>query len=265
MQSITRHLKVFFYLAKHSIQRDLAYRLDFLSNLLSSLGWVNFTLILILVLSNNVESFGGWNQDQMLLLAGVWMINNGLAFFFFYRNIKQVVKDVVKGDLDFALLKPLDSQFYVSFRRVILNGLLGVIEGVIVIAYVLGRMEIVPSMEQLVRFLVLNGVGLMIYYSLWFFVAALSIHFVMVDNLFHTVPEVIQISKFPQSAYPKTLALLFTSVIPIIIMTTFPARELLGTQSLGQFAYAIMVGVILVITTRKFWYWSLTRYSSASS
>ena len=259
------HLKIFVSLAKHSIQRDMAYRLDFISNLIASIGWVNYSLVLILVLNSVTGGFGGWNTNQMLLLVGSWMINNGLAFFFFYRNMKQVVNDVHKGDLDYVLTKPLDSQFFVSFRRVILNAMFGVAEGIIVIVYALTVMNFTPSFFDIMKFFILTAVSLSLYYSIWFFAATLSIHFILADNLFYAVPDLAEVSKFPGSAYPKKLEYIFSSLIPIILFTTFPAQAIMGQQSTTKFIYAIVVGIIFFCFTRWFWFWSLKRYTSASS
>jgi ABC-2 type transport system permease protein len=259
------HLKIFLSLAKHSIQRDMAYRLDFISNLVSSVGWVNYSLVLILVLNSVTGGFGGWDKSQMLLLIGSWMINNGLAYFFFYRNMKQVVNDVHKGDLDYVLIKPLDSQFFVSFRRVILNAMCGVIEGFIVVIYALTAMNVAPSPFDVIKYFILTAVSLSLYYSIWFFAASLSIHFILADNLFYAVPDLAEVSKFPGSAYPKNLEYVFSSLIPIILFTTFPAEAIMGQQSTLKFFYAIVVGIIFFCFTRWFWFWSLKRYTSASS
>ncbi len=261
---IKKHLKIFLYHAQNSIQRDLTYRLDFISNIVSSLGWTNYTLILILVLSSSAGGFGGWSKEEMLLLAASWMINNGLAYFLFYRNIKRLVKDIYQGGLDFILLKPIDSQFMVSLRRVILNSVFGALEGLIVIAYALVKLQYTPSLSDIASFFLLTGASLCIYYSLWFFAGTLTLHFGLADNLFYVVPELGVLSKFPVSAYPKPVGYVLSSILPILVMTTFPANAVLGRLPWQLFVYALALSALLIWTTRKFWHWSLRRYTSAN-
>ncbi len=265
MKNILRHLKVFFRLAIRSIQRDMAYRLDFFSNLLSSLGWLNLTLAIVLIFNKTAGGFGGWNSDEMLLLTGSWMINNGLAYFFFYRNMKQLVKDIHNGDLDLIVTKPVDSQFFVSFRRVILNSIAGPIEGVIVIVIALSNLNITPNIWHILSFILLVITSLIIYYSLWFFAASLTIHFTLADNLFYAVPEAIDTSKYPASAYPKAMFYILQTIVPLAVMTTFPALTIQGRLSWQLIIYAVFLAVIFFFGARSFWFWSLKKYTSASS
>lgn len=265
MKAILRYLVVFGYLARHSLLRDLEYRLDFLSNLISSIAWQNFTLVAITVLGYKTGGFGGWNPDQMILLSGVWMINDGISHFLWYRNIRQLIVDIHTGNLDFWLAKPIDAQFFTSFRRVIVNPLWGVIEGLVIIFYSLHRLGISASIWGLLGFLLLIVVAAVIYYSLWFIAATATIHFTLADNLFSVVPDLVSLSKFPPSSYPDQIFMLFISLVPILILTAFPAQQLMGLLHPSGFMYAVGVGILLLIISRRFWSWSLRHYSSASS
>jgi len=201
----------------------------------------------------------------MLLLIGVWMIENGFAYFLFYRTIKQLISDVYTGSLDYLLLKPLDSQFLASSRRVALNSLAGPIEGVIIISAALSKLHYLPQIGDLIKFAVLVIVGLSIYYSLWFIAATMSFHWIMVENLLTTVPELVAASKFPPPAYPTGFALFFSSIIPVILMTSSPVRQILGNLPLPYLIYTIAVGGLFLFISRRFWFWSLKSYTSASS
>lgn len=72
-------------------------------------------------------------------------------------------------------------------------------------------------------------------------------------------------SKFPPTSYPRPVFLVFVSIVPILIMTAFPAEQIMGVLSGQSFIYAIIVGAVLLFAARKFWFWSLTKYTSASS
>jgi ABC-2 type transport system permease protein len=263
MKKLLRYLKVFIKLASRSIQKDLAYRFNFLSNLISSLGWINFSLITILVFNSQTDGFGGWDSTAMLLITGSWMINNGSAYFFFYSNMKKLVRDVHNGDLDLFVLKPIDSQFLVSFRQVLLNALVGPLEGIVVIIYALIEMNESPNLEEIAMFGILIICSILIYYSFWFFAASLTIHFTLAENLFYLVPEAVQFSKFPADAYPKPLFYLLQTLIPIALMTTFPARALLGNFSWEIVVFTIMLSIAIFLSVRRFWFWSLKKYTGA--
>lgn len=244
---------------------DLEYRTTFWANLMANIAWTNLTLFTILVLNYRTGGFGRWTSDQMLLLTGMWVINNSFTFAVFYGGLKRLLEDIFTGKLDFILLKPVDSQFYSSTRRIVISNAFTLIEGLIITMMALSRMGVYPKASWVVAFFILILIANIVYYSLWFMVVTLGIHWTMVDNLFQTVPEVMEISKFPSSAYPKFLAYLFSSLIPIGLMTTFPAQALMGLISPMKLFYALTAGVGFLVVSRHFWFWSLKSYTSASS
>jgi ABC-2 type transport system permease protein len=251
-------------LMKNAILRDLAYRFNFLSAVVASVSWVNFTLILILVLGNKTGGFGGWNEMQMLLLTGFWMINNGMAYFLFYSSLKSVDADVNRGTLDYVLYRPLDSQFFLAFRRIILNSFVGVIEGIIIVVYAASQLNLEVTALMVLEVIIILIASIIIYYSLWFMSATLSIHFIMIENIFQTVPDIVELSKFPPRAYPATVSQIFTSFIPILIMTAFPARLVMGELKTIEYFYALGLAVVFLFLSRIFWKWSLKKYEGGS-
>jgi ABC-2 type transport system permease protein len=84
-------------------------------------------------------------------------------------------------------------------------------------------------------------------------------------NLFYAVPEIVEISKFPVTAYPKVLFFLFQTIIPIALMSSLPAMSLRGLLEPWQLIYAVILALIIFFSVRAFWFWSLKRYTGASS
>ena len=60
---------------------------------------------------------GGWKFEQALIIQGIYTILNGITNTWFNPNLTEIVKHIREGTLDFVLLKPIDSQFFISLKN----------------------------------------------------------------------------------------------------------------------------------------------------
>jgi ABC-2 type transport system permease protein len=175
------------------------------------------------------------------------------------------VTHVQSGSLDFVLLKPIDSQFWLSTRSVSPWGLPALLAGAALIGW--AGSQAGASWEP--RSLVLAG-GMLaasgaILYSLWFLLAALSIWFVKVWNATEVLRYTLVAGRYPVSAYPPALRALFTFVLPVAFLTTVPAEAILGRAAGPWLAASLAVAALALVASRAFWQLALRHYTSASS
>jgi ABC-2 type transport system permease protein len=260
-----KYLRIIFILYKAAVMRDLEYRASYLSMLVANLAWTNFALISILLISKNIPMFGGWTQDELLILTGCWMLLNFLMFSFVYGNMRRLAKDIFNGNLDFFLLKPIDTQFLVTTQRFAIGAMGSLIEGVALLSFVFSRGSLTLTIENLLGFLVLLFIGACLYYSFYVINASINIISPLADNLVFVVPEVANISKFPNEAFPKFVSVVLLTIIPVMLLTVFPAKMLMGRLSWQEFLLTILIAGIFFFGSRRLWSLSLRHYSSASS
>jgi ABC-2 type transport system permease protein len=72
--------------------------------------------IYVEVLYGLTQSIGGWNVWEMVILLGTNHVINQFFEAFFFDNCTRLVDQIRQGDLDFVLVKPINSQFMVSLR-----------------------------------------------------------------------------------------------------------------------------------------------------
>src|SRR5688500_11004514 len=101
--------------------RETEYRFSFALSTFEAvtrlaLVWLTFGLIY-----RFTDGVAGWSQDEVLVLVGVFRIADGLIHTFIAPNMGRIPSDVRTGELDFHLLRPVDSQFFVSTRRMELS------------------------------------------------------------------------------------------------------------------------------------------------
>tara|TARA_B100000519_G_C14047701_1_gene345847 strand:- start:34 stop:492 length:459 start_codon:yes stop_codon:yes gene_type:complete len=64
------------------------------------------------------QSLGEFNQDAVIIFLITLYIADSLYVFFLGGNVFNINTAVKQGDLDFILLKPVNSQFFISCRYV---------------------------------------------------------------------------------------------------------------------------------------------------
>ena len=104
-----------------------------------------------------------------------------------------------------------------------------------------------------------------ILYSLWFFISTTTIWFVKTWNATEVLRSFLYIGRFPLNSFSFSLRIFFSVFIPIAFITTIPSEVFLGISQLWKIFLEVIVTVVFIVTSRKFWFFALRFYSSASS
>jgi ABC-2 type transport system permease protein len=121
VQSQPSYARVFATFARNSLVRDMTFRANFLIECISSLSWMFMNLGFYLLVFEYTPSIGpdtGWGKWQFFVFLSTTLFVNSLVEAFFMPNTEEFSEQVRTGGLDFALLKPIDTQFLVSLARV---------------------------------------------------------------------------------------------------------------------------------------------------
>ena len=114
-------------------------------------------------------------------------------------------------------------------------------------------------------FVLMLFVGVVILYALWFLIASTSIWFVKTWHATEVLRAVLASGRFPVSAYPPTLRLVFTLFLPVAFLTTVPAEVILGRAAMPMLTLGLTLSVVFFLASRAFWLFALRYYTSASS
>ena len=244
-----------------ALAAELEYQANALVELLAVLGNLAGSLFVLSLLYGHGRELGGWSWNGALVVLGLYTLLDGFTSCLLQPNLSKIVSHVQNGTLDFVLLKPIDSQLHLSLRTISPWGLPGVLAGLILCA---------AGQPSLMAGPLLTGMALLvaaaaILYSLWFLLAALSVWFVKVWNATEVLRSVLVAGRYPVSAYPPALRLLFTFVLPVAFLTTVPAEALMGRGSLAWALGSLLMAVLALGGTRLFWQFALRHYTSASS
>ncbi len=246
-----------------AIAAEMEYRLNFIISALSSMGNLAGSLFGLFLFYRTGYTFRTWSWEEALLVLGVFTLLQGLSSTFLVPNLNRIVTQVQEGTLDFVLLKPISSQFWLSTRAISPWGLPDVLAGIAVIAYAGNHLGIGLRAYLFSLFPLLCGV--LSLYSLWFMLGATSIWFVKIYNVTEVLRGLLDAGRFPIVAYPAAYRFFFTFVIPVVFLTTIPAEAMLDRVSGGWLLATTGLAIALLYFSHQFWQFALRFYTSASS
>jgi ABC-2 type transport system permease protein len=241
---------------------SMQYRLDFAINIFLTIAMTAVALAPIAVLFTLRHDVGGWNAAQALLVVGWFTVLKAVLDGAIQPSLNEAVERIRFGTLDFVLLKPVDSQFLLSISRFNTWKAADVLTGLVLVAYSLRRLGHVPSLGAVAITIALLAGASVILYSIWMLFVTLSFSFVGLERAAYVLTAVYDAARWPSSVFRGVLGVIFTFVIPITVMTTFPALAIQDQLALRPALGAIAAAVVLAVLARIAWTRSVRRYTS---
>jgi ABC-2 type transport system permease protein len=180
-------------------------------------------------------------------------------------SLTTVVEHIRKGTLDFVLLKPADAQFLVSTAKFQPWRATNVLTATAIFVYAFRLLGRAPSAGGVLAAGVLLLTSTILLYSLWILTVSAAFYVVRVDNLTFLFSSIFDAARWPSSVFRGFLAFVFTFVIPIALMTTYPALAMLGKLRASTLVWALAGTGLFALLARVVWLASIGKYTSASS
>jgi ABC-2 type transport system permease protein len=262
----------------------MTFRTNFLIDAIASLSWMLANLGFYKLIFRYTASIGqqtGWGEYEFYAFLATTMFINSIVQAFFMPNAEEFSELIRSGGLDFALLKPIDTQFLISLQRIEWSSLVNFIAGGVLLTVSLHHLTnlaenpLVITPVRLLLYVVFVGCGVLILYSLMIVLAATSIWLGRNQTLYDFWFYITNFSRYPREIYSGPFGLplqwAFTFIIPVLVVVNVPARILVqplrgqdtSDWMLTTFAVFATVGSFLV--SRAIFQRALVSYRSASS
>lgn len=264
MRELWRQVRAIGALLKVSLATVMQYRSNFLLQLVVGLlRNVGRVAPLALVFWHR-DQVAGWELPQALLVMACFLTFNGVQGGIFEPNLGEAVESIRNGTLDLMLMKPVDGQLLVSLRKFNVDAVWDVLSGLVVGLFAASLLP-APSFADVLLAIGLFGAGLLAMYGLWLLAICVSFFFVKVDNLRFLLWAVTDAGRWPIDVFTGAARFLLVALVPVALITSFPADALRGTWTLSTLGIAAAVALAFVIGSRLAWLRSIRSYTSASS
>ncbi|HWB61483.1 MAG TPA: ABC-2 family transporter protein [Chthoniobacteraceae bacterium] len=262
-----RYLQIYWMMMRNSLIREMNFKANFVLWMLVEFLWFVGQIVFLEVLFSYVQTIAGWSKWEVVLLIGTHQVIGQIFQAFFYVNVANLPELVRTGKLDFMLLLPVDSQFAVSTRQFGLDSVVNAVVGIAIVIFSLAKLHVMPGPVQVALYCAALALGVAIHYSIMFFLASMSFWIVRAQGLIYGYFSIFNIARYPQDVFRGAFKIVFSWVVPVIIVANVPAQILARSfdEPWGPLAKLIAAALIVVTGARLFWRSALGRYSSASS
>lgn len=241
----------------------MQYRVDFFIDAVMSLFWTASALVPLLVLFGDRKTVVGWTWAEALVVVAFFTLLKGVLDGGIQPALQNVVEQIRKGTFDFVLLKPADTQLLVSTSRIEIWKAADVLGGLALLGWALRELGRWPGPLEIVSTLALLVGAVAILYSIWILVVSLAFFVVKIDNLSYLFSSIYDAARWPSSVFRGVLSFVFTFLIPLAVMTTWPALSILGRLDSGAFVGALVGAMVFFFLSRQVWKRAIGRYTSA--
>ncbi|HEY5950425.1 MAG TPA: ABC-2 family transporter protein [Kofleriaceae bacterium] len=262
---MTRYFSLFATQLRTSIATAMQYRANFIIEAVLSVAWLAIALLPLIVLFEKRDSIAGWDQPSALIVMAYFMAVKAIMEGMVTPSLVSLVEKIRSGAFDYVLLKPVDAQFMVSTAGYEPQKAIDLLGAILLACYAFSQRGVWPSAGQVGVGVVLLASGVLAMYSLWIICAAASFWVVRLDNLIYLLMAIFDTARWPIQVFRGAWRFLFTFIIPVALMTTFPAMALLGRLSARTTLLTIAGSLAMVMVSRLIWRAAIRNYTSASS
>jgi len=264
MNELMRYWRIWVCMARMSLLAQISYPIGAFGFLLGKLVRLLFFFAFVAAIFKHTETIAGYTLVETALFFLTFNIVDITAQIFF-RGIYGARRAVQDGDFDFYLIQPCSPLFRLLLTTVDFLDVLTMLPVVAMTAFVFKELPAGLGAERYALYVLLTLNGVAIAYAIHVLVAALAVRTQELENAIWIYRDLMFMGKFPVDVYGPVTRWVLTFAIPIAVMTTVPAKALLGLLAPAATAHAF--GVCAVFLAASLWFWldSVRRYTSSSS
>ncbi len=258
-----RYLRLFAIQVRASLLLALQYRSDFLLDGFAEVFWMATAVLPLVVVFHIRPTVAGWTFGESLMVMGWFTFLSGVLEGVINPSLVTVVEHIRRGTFDFVLVKPADAQFLVSTARFAPWQCVNVLTSFGVFGWGFHLLGHGPSWEAVAAAAVAMFAAVVVLYSIWVVTVSAAFYLVRIDNLSQLFNAIFDAARWPVDVFSRAMRIVFTFLVPLAVMTTVPARALLGTLPLATLGAAVLGAVVAFAVARVVWNASIARYTSA--
>tara|TARA_Y100001970_G_scaffold286280_1_gene408055 strand:- start:918 stop:1649 length:732 start_codon:yes stop_codon:yes gene_type:complete len=243
----------------------MEFKANFISNMMIDIMYYLSLYLFYYVIFQFTDSIGEFSKETVIIFMIVTYMIDAVFEFFFSGNIYSFNQMIVKGNLDFILTKPVNSQFLLSLRFVGFNGAISFfILLFLFFSLTLNYSEHINAINYVIFFISFI-MGNLIWYSIDFMTHCLSFWFRNFSVAGWLSSNIKQFSMKPDTIYFGALRKILFSFFPMAMIASVPVRFLIDGFNINLFITQVIVCITFFILARYVWLRSLVMYESASS
>lgn len=249
----------------NSYQEETAHFWNNWGNCVSTISYTFVVFLFYKILILKFDNIAGYGFNELLLLNLFGQIFYYSSFSFFKKNTDSLIAGVKRGTLDFILLRPIPSLFYISFRNIpIMSTFRDSVINLSISALIIDWKYLNLNTSNLLIALLMLFFGIIIWHCISFILAFTVFWFGEARRVYFLSQGISDNKFLVFESFPKNLKLFFTFIIPTILASPLPVSVALSKSSNKWVLWSFIVAVFFLWLKNWVWKQGLKAYTSAS-
>ena len=263
---IRYYLSVYAHILRLTGQMLLEYRVDAIIRTSYAAVFLIGVFFAIQIAFTHTPTLGGFTKDEILLFYAtsitIWATMEAL----FFDGFKVfMLRDIVTGEFDKILTKPVNPVFLMAFSRPRLEGFVYLF-GMMLLGF---RQMLILSdqftMMSFVSYFALWLTGLYIFFMAFSIYATLAFYMTRSSQVLRTLQSISDQTFYPPTIYPTSLKMILFTLIPAAFVAYVPVSFLLNRGSIDLLLATVSMIITVTWLSNTCWRVGLKNYTSASS
>ena len=241
------------------------YRVDFFFGFVGA-GIYNIGAVLFLqFILAKIDTVAGWDVYDMIFLHGVGQFWAYLYFFITFPNTDNFNDLVSEGEMDSILLKPMDSMFLATIRKVDFLSLIALLQPIAIISYPLFKKDYDITISTVFLAAVLTFGTIVISHLIEVMLSSIAFWTIR-SELGRMFTRTAQVASYPYEIFRSRIAkIFFFAIAPYAVIINVPFRALINKLDYRLILLEVVLLMFFFILSRFVWNQGLKKYQSVSS
>lgn len=262
MAVLSRHLGLWAAVVGQGVRRDLQFRSQAWTSLLTSVAELALGLVPVLLLTTSSAVDDPTAVARGLVLVGSFGMTTGAMDCLVTPNLRSFDAAVRRGDLDLVLVRPVLAPAYCFLRRVEPAEGGRAVAGLGLVTAGLSQLAPDALLDNLLQAVLLAALGVGAFSLCWANLVMLSLWVDGAEPVNDVAAQLRTAGQYPLGCFPPWARLGLLTVVPAALLSSHPAGVLEGAEPLsGALAVVVALGAA---GTALHWRAAVAQYSSAS-
>ena len=251
-------------LLKLSFSRDLIYRTNLWSALISRLGFLIVSILWFSIMYSSLLHVKSWGYAESMFFLATFQLVETITVALFGNSFANWHQQIISGSLDVMLTKPIDTQLALSLHAISFPQLVTIGAPLALIIQIASTQPLFSSALIVLAYIVGIALAVIIFYNIWLLIMTVLFRLIGMDQWHQLFRGITSFMQVPPIVYDGAIKFLFYFVLPVFAAVMLPL-DIVWHHSWQALAILLAIALLTSIVARIAFRLGLKAYNSASS
>lgn len=253
--------RIYKTLIAQSLEENMTYRTTTVLTIIFGIAFYAISIVAGGVYFSFAKTIYGWQFIDYLNLITTANLISYIYQLFFVVSHEELTETILQGNLDYSLLRPINSYWFHAFYRLDFPSTITVLLTVLVESMILWSRQ--PTIQQLILYILSVLLGVLFVFDINQIFVTATFWFDGLTSLTGIPEDIMNASARPSKIYPSLVRMIFLWFVPSLAVTNLPVEIIQRNYSWGSFLWVVAIDLLLLRLSYIEWQHGLRHYVSA--